>query len=108
MRIRKDKQVRGEEAQIIANVSDALAHPLRVEIFKYIYQENLERKHPCTKEIVEKFGYSQSTISQHMSKFLISGLIEVQKKNSFSYYFVNIGVLGKYLDAVKKLNQKEI
>jgi len=105
MRIRKDKQVHSEEAEIIAKVSDALAHPLRVEIFKYIYTENLERKHPCTKDIVEKFGYSQSTISQHMSKFTVSGLIEVQKKSSYSYYFVNIGVLGKYLDAVKKLNE---
>lgn len=105
MRIRKDKQVVSAESEIIAKVSDALAHPLRVEIFKYIYKENLERRQPCTKELVEKFNYSQSTISQHMSTFISSGLIEVQKKNSYSYYFVNIGVLGQYLDAVKKLNQ---
>ena len=105
MRIRKDKQSLSEDAEIIARVSDALAHPLRVDIFKYIYKENLERRHPCTKDLVEKFGYSQSTISQHMNKFTISGLVEVQKKNSFSYYFVNIGILGMYLDAVKKLNQ---
>ncbi|MDO5331140.1 MAG: helix-turn-helix domain-containing protein [Bacillota bacterium] len=105
MRIRKDKQVYSQEAEIVAKVSDALAHPLRVEIFKYIYKENLERRFPCTKDIVEKFGYSQSTISQHMNKFTVSGLIVVQKKSSFSYYSVNIGMLGKYLDAVKNLNQ---
>ena len=105
MRIRREKQDVPEESAIIAKVSDALAHPLRVEIFRYIYKENLERRQPCTGEIVEKFGYSQSTVSQHMSKFTSSGLIEVKKQNSFSYYFVNIGLLGKYLDAVKKLNQ---
>lgn len=105
MRIRKDKVVHSEDAEIIAKVSDALAHPLRVEILKYIYKENMERRSPCTKELVEKFGYSQSTISQHMSAFTISGLIAVQKKNSFSYYSVNIGMLGRYLDAVRKLNQ---
>ncbi|MCQ2552820.1 MAG: helix-turn-helix domain-containing protein [Clostridia bacterium] len=105
MRIRRDKLQFNEEAEIIAKVSDAFAHPLRVELFKYIYKENMQRRQPCTKDLVEKFTYSQSTISQHMSKLTISGLIEVQKKNSFSYYYVNIGILGKYLDAVKKINQ---
>lgn len=105
MRIRRDKLQFNEESEIIAKVSDAFAHPLRVELFKYIYKENMQRRQPCTKDLVEKFTYSQSTISQHMSKLTISGLIEVQKKNSFSYYYVNIGILGKYLDAVKKINQ---
>jgi len=93
-----------EEAQLIAAASDALSHPLRVEIFKFIYQENMKRHSVCTKEIVEQFNYSQSTISQHMKKMLISGLVQAQRKNSFTYYFVNIGMLGRYLDAVKKLN----
>lgn len=103
MRIRKDSLI-SEEAQLIAKASDALAHPLRVEIFRYIYKENMQRKTVCTKQLVEVFGYSQSTISQHMKKLLISGLVEPQQKNNFTYYFVNIGTLSKYLDAVKKLN----
>lgn len=103
MRIRKNEEIT-EEANLIAQASDALAHPLRVEIFKYIYKENMQRRQVCTKQLVEQFGYSQSTISQHMKKMLISGLVQGQKKESFTYYYINIGMLGKYLDAVKKLN----
>ena len=103
MRIRKEEKI-SEEAQLIAQASDALAHPLRVEIFKYIYHENMERRQVCTKQLVEIFGYSQSTISQHMKKMLISGLVQSQKKDSYTYYSINIGMLGKYLNAVKKLN----
>ena len=34
----------------------------------------------------------------------ISGIVTAEKKGTYSYYFVNLGMLGKYLDAVKKLN----
>lgn len=105
MRIRKEKTLFQEDTEIIARASDALAHPLRVELFKFIYQENMQRRKPCTKTLVEHFGYSQSTISQHMNVLTGSKLVEVQKEKSFSYYFVNIGMLGKYMDAVKKINQ---
>ena len=105
MRIRKEQRIFSPETEIIAKASDALAHPLRVEMFQYIYKENMDRRKPCTKNLVEQFGYSQSTISQHMNALTSSGLVEVIKEKSFSYYYVNIGMLGKYLDAVKRINQ---
>ena len=95
-----------EDILLIAQVSDALAHPARVEIFRYIYIENMNRRTVCNKNLVENFDYSQATISQHIKKLVISGLIEVQKKENFSFYYVNIGILSKYLNAVKKLNEK--
>ena len=105
MRIRKDTDILGEsEISLIANASDALAHPARVEIFRYIYVRNLKRSPVCTKDLVSEFDYSQATISQHMKKLLISGLVTAEKKGTYSYYYVNLGVLGKDLDAVKKLN----
>ena len=106
MRIRNTKTQFPEESEIIAKASDALAHPLRVELFKYIYKANMGRKKLCTKDLVEAFGYSQSTISQHMNKLTGSGLIEIKKEGSHSFYFVNIGMLGKYLDAVKTINKQ--
>ena len=33
-----------------------------------------------------------------------SELIKAEKKGTYSYYLVNLGMLQKYLDAVKKLN----
>ena len=95
-----------EDVLLIAQASDALAHPVRVEIFRYIYMENMNRRTVCNKDIVNAFDYSQATISQHISKLVISKLVEVQKKDNFSFYYVNIGILGKYLNAVKKLNEK--
>lgn len=106
MRIRKNNDnINQEEVELIAGCSDALAHPARVEIFHYIYTENLSRRTVCNKDLVAAFDYSQATISQHASKIAQSGLIDVQKKDNRSYYFVNIGVLGKYLNAVRKLNE---
>ena len=104
MRIRKNDKLQNEEIELIANVSDSLAHPLRVEIFRYIYSQNIQRKLVCNKDLVAEFNYSQSTISQHISKLLESDIVVAEKKGSKSYYFANIGILGKYLAAVKKLN----
>lgn len=104
MRIRKESgQWPEEEVLLIAKASDAFAHPARVRIFRYIYNANRSRQTVCNKDVVGAFEYSQATISQHLKKLIFSGLVQVQKKDNFSYYYVNIGMLGKYLDAVKKL-----
>lgn len=105
MRIRKDNEIMNQdEIALIAKCSDALGHPARVQIFRYIYRENMARHTVCNKDIVAATGYAQATVSQHLSKLSFSGLVEVQKKETYSYYYVNIGILGKYLNAVKKLN----
>ena len=37
-----------------------------------------------------------------MKKLTASDLIQVQKKDRFSYYYANLGILMKYIDATKK------
>lgn len=102
MRLRKDTgEMLEEEVLLIAKVSDALAHPVRVRLFKYIMNENTKRSPVCNGDLVEAFDYSQSTISQHMKKLEKSGLVDVKKQDRFSYYYVNIGMLTRYLDAGK-------
>lgn len=103
MRIRKEI-MSNEDYKLIAAASDALAHPARVAIFRYIYNMNLSREKVCNKDLVEHFDYAQSTISQHMNKLVLGGLIEEQSEGTKKYYFVNLGNLGKYLNSVKKLN----
>ena len=104
MRIRKESDLwPEEEVLLIAKASDALAHPARVRIFRYIYNANRSRQPGCNKDVVSAFEYSQATISQHIKKLIFSELVRVQKKDNYSYYYVNIGMLGKYLDAVRKL-----
>ncbi len=104
MRIRKEDIINDEEIKLIATASDALAHPARVELFRFIYKANLDRQTVCNKDLVESFEYSQATISQHMKKLVISELIQTQRKDSRTLYFVNLGMLGRYLNAVRKLN----
>ena len=105
MRIRKETSgLEKDDINLIATASDALGHPARVELFRYIYMQNMSRTPVCNKDLVAAFDYAQATISQHMKKLLISGIVTAEKKGTYSYYFVNLGMLAKYLDAVKKLN----
>lgn len=106
MRIRKNTNAMDrDEVALVASCSDALGHPARVEIFQYIYSENLSRRQVCNKDLVDFFGLAQATVSQHLNKLSESGLIQVQPKGTRNYYYVNIGLLGQYLNAVRKLNQ---
>jgi Predicted transcriptional regulators len=106
MRIRKKNDslddMSKKELESIAKVSDALAHPVRLELFRYIMQSNKSMNTVCTKDLVAEFDYAQATISQHMKKLVQSGLIEVKKQDKFSYYYVNLGILMQYIDNVKK------
>ena len=99
MRLRKDTDdIQEDEILLIAKVSDALAHPARIKIFRYIMQANRN------KDLVEHFDYAQATISQHTKKLAESGLVEIKKQDKFSYYYANLGVLMQYLNATKKFS----
>lgn len=104
MRIRKNDNNLNEDFDIefIAQVSDSLAHPARLVLFRHIMQKNRAMKNVCTGDLVDEFDYSQSTISQHMKKLTDSGLVEIRKKDRFSYYYANLGILMKYIDLTKK------
>ncbi len=103
MRLRKEPDnMQEEEILLIAQVSDALAHPARIKIYRFIMAQNRNRTSVCNKDVVNAFNYSQATISQHIKKLVQGGLIEVKKNDKFSMYFANIGILMKYLDATKK------
>ena len=103
MRLRKEQdEILEDEILLIADVSDALAHPARVKMFKYIMQANRAMITVCNKDLVKHFDYAQATVSQHMKKLVDSGLIHIKKKDKFSYYYVNLGMLMQYLNATKK------
>ena len=85
MRIRKNNDdIEEKDIEMIARVSDALAHPVRLKLFRYIMQCNKSMQTVCNKDLVANFDYAQATISQHMKKLAESGLIQVNKKEKFS------------------------
>ena len=103
MRLRKEgTELQEEEILLIAQVSDALAHPARIKIYRFIMKRNRDRVPVCNKDVVAAFEYSQATISQHLKKLIQSELIHVEKTDKFSIYYANFGILMKYLDATKK------
>lgn len=103
MRLRKESDdMQEEEIMLVARVSDALAHPARIKIYRFIMQNNRNRTSVCNKDVVAAFDYSQATISQHIKKLVEGGLVQVKKDDKFSMYYANIGILSKYLDATKK------
>lgn len=69
MRLRKEiDEMQEKDILLIAKISDALAHPARIKIFRYIMQENKNLSKVCNKDLVSYFDYSQATISQHVKK----------------------------------------
>lgn len=105
MRIRKDNaEILDVEIELIAKVSDALAHPARIRMFKFIMQQNRQMKSVCTGDIVNEFEYAQATVSQHMKKLVQSGLVEAKKKDKFTYYYTNFGMLMQYVNATRKFS----
>ncbi len=102
MRIRKDNDFSEADIEMIAAISDALAHPVRLRLFRYIMQCNKSMETVCNKDLVANFNYAQATISQHMKKLVQSGLVEVKKQDKFSYYYANLGILMQYINTTKK------
>ncbi len=102
MRIRKNTNMEDGDLEFIAVVADALAHPVRLKLFRYIMQANRAMTDVCNKELVSEFGYAQATISQHMKKLIRSGLVETKKSDKFTYLYANFGLLMKYVDLTKR------
>ena len=76
MRLRKEyDEMQEKEILLMAQVSDALAHPARIKIFRYIMQQNKTRTPVCNKDLVNEFDYSQATISQHVKKLINADLL---------------------------------
>ncbi len=106
MRLRKESDsMQDDEVLLIAKISDALAHPARINIYRFIMQSNRDRINVCNKDVVAAFDYSQATVSQHIKKLVDSSLIQVKKVDRFSYYYANMGSLARYLAATKKFGQ---
>ncbi len=103
MRLRKEPdEMQEDEILLVAQVSDALAHPARIKIYRFIMKRNRDRIPVCNKDVVEAFDYSQATVSQHIKKLVDADLVQIQKNDRFSMYYANHGKLMRYLDAAKK------
>ena len=91
----------------VAQIADALAHPVRVALVRYLSEKNRGRgvdNVTCNKDLVEMFDYSQSTISQHVKILKEAGLFLTQRHDTFVYYELNYQLLEKFATTVDALN----
>lgn len=103
MRIRKNFDENNPEVIKIAEISDALSHPVRIAILKYVKEKNKVRNDVCNSDLVNNFSYSQATISQHVKKLISIGIFDIKKEDKYSIYSLNKTVLNSYIKLLKDL-----
>lgn len=88
-----------EQDHKIAEVANALAHPLRVALVRYLDEkdrgEGLDN-FTCNKDLVKMFDYSQSTMSQHVKILKECGLFITESKDRFTLYYLNRDLLKEF------------
>lgn len=80
----------GEDAESIASVAKALAHPARVNIIRFL----LSRPGCIGGDIVEEVGLAQSTVSEHLRILKASGLVVGTIERPRICYSLNPSVLA--------------
>src|SRR5690242_10042931 len=85
------------EAERLAGVAKALADPIRVQLVDVL------RRHAgkvCVCELTPLFDVSQSTVSHHLKVLRDAGLVGVERRGLWAYYYVTPAAgkeLGKWL-----------
>ena len=75
-----------DAATRLAAVAKALADPTRVQLVDVL------RKHAgqvCVCELQPLFDIKQSTLSEHLKKLRDAGLVGVERRGLWAYYYVN-------------------
>jgi ArsR family transcriptional regulator len=83
------------EAEELARLAKALADPIRLQLVDVL------RRHPgkvCVCELTPLFDVSQPTVSHHLKVLRDAGLVGVERRGLWAYYYV-------IPDAAKELQQ---
>jgi ArsR family transcriptional regulator len=87
--------VSAAEAARLAGLAKVLADPIRLQLVDVL------RKHAgevCVCELVPLFDVSQPTLSHHLKKLRDAGIVGVERRGLWAYYYV-------LPDALKELSQ---
>ena len=70
----------------------ALAHPARIAIIQLL----VHNKSFVGKQLIDLFGLSQATISQHIKELRNAGFVKGKKEDKSIRYFANTSAWNKY------------
>ena len=73
-------------AERLASIAKALADPIRVQLVDVLRQHAGE---VCVCELVPLFDVTQQTLSHHLKKLRDAGLVGVERRGLWAYYYVN-------------------
>jgi|SRR5687767_10453803 ArsR family transcriptional regulator, arsenate/arsenite/antimonite-responsive transcriptional repressor len=85
------------EAERLADVARALSDPIRVQLVDVL------RRHAgkvCVCELTPLFDVSQPTVSHHLKVLRDAGLVDVERRGLWAYYYVipdNLKELNRWL-----------
>jgi ArsR family transcriptional regulator len=74
------------DAAAIAAVAKALSDPIRVQLVDVLRKAAGE---VCVCELVPLFDISQPTLSHHLKKLRDAGIVGVERRGLWAYYFVH-------------------
>ena len=88
-----------------ARVAKALAHPSRLMML-----DALAQREYCVGELTELVGADQSTVSKHLAVLRQTGLVNVRRNGSLTYYSLKVTCLvgmWRCIEAVLNQNLEE-
>ena len=85
-----------------AVISKALADPSRLMTIAMLSGGEL-----CACEILEKFHFTQPTLSHHIKILCDCGLVSGRKEGKWMYYTLNNAVVKDYLSFLRDLTTKK-
>ena len=80
------ERVDADAAQRAAELAKALADPVRIQLFDVLRRQGAG---VCQCELQPLFGISQSTLSHHLRTLREAGVVGVQRRGLWAYYYVN-------------------
>jgi ArsR family transcriptional regulator, arsenate/arsenite/antimonite-responsive transcriptional repressor len=78
-------EVAPEAAERVAAVAKALSDPIRVQLVDVLRQHAGD---VCVCELVPLFDVSQPTLSHHLKKLREAGIVGVERRSLWAYYYV--------------------
>jgi ArsR family transcriptional regulator, arsenate/arsenite/antimonite-responsive transcriptional repressor len=78
-------EVTPKDAERVAALAKALSDPIRVQLVDVLRQHAGE---VCVCELVPLFDVSQPTLSHHLKKLRDAGIVGVERRGLWAYYYV--------------------
>ncbi|MEV0222974.1 metalloregulator ArsR/SmtB family transcription factor [Streptomyces sp. NPDC050704] len=82
-----------EEAERLAAMLKAIADPTRLQIFRII--ERAPAGEACVCDLADCLGFRQPTVSHHLKLMTEAGLLNRERRGTWSWYSVNHDGLNK-------------